>query len=119
MYDSGIKTPWIVKWPKGIEAGSQSSSLVSSLDIANTFLALAGINPLEDSPGVDFSPVFTEPDKGIRDYIYGQAHWHDHENFVRSVRSEERRVGKECRARWARSRGIKTRERGRRKARND
>jgi|SRR5690625_25273 len=86
MYDSGIKTPWIVKWPKGIEAGSQSSSLVSSLDIANTFLALAGINPLEDSPGVDFSPVFTEPDKGIRDYIYGQAHWHDHENFVRSVR---------------------------------
>ncbi|MEX0647232.1 MAG: sulfatase [Balneolaceae bacterium] len=86
LYDSGIKSPWIVKWPSGIEAGTQTQSLVSSVDIGNTFLSLAGAHPLEGSPGVDFSPVLEDPGKEVRERIYGQAHWHDHENFVRAIR---------------------------------
>ncbi|MDY6868015.1 MAG: DUF4976 domain-containing protein, partial [Chloroflexota bacterium] len=88
LYDSGIKTPWIVKWPERVEAGSETESLVSSVDIAATFLALAGAKPLEKTPGVDFSPILTNPDTQVRDRIYGQAHWHDHENFVRAVRDD-------------------------------
>ena len=86
MYDSGIKSPWIVKWPAGVDTGTHTQSLVSSVDIGNTFLSLAGAELLEDSPGVDFSPVFENPETIVRDRIYGQAHWHDHENFVRAVR---------------------------------
>lgn len=86
MYDSGIKTPWIVKWPEQVGAGSHTESLVSSVDIAATFLSLAGAESLENSPGVDLSPILTNPDLQVRDRIYGQAHWHDHENFVRAVR---------------------------------
>lgn len=88
MYDSGIKSPWIVKWPAVIEAGTETQALVSSVDIANTFLSLAGTDLLEHSPGVDFSPVLENPDMEVRDRIYGQAHWHDHENFVRAVRDQ-------------------------------
>ncbi len=88
MYDSGIKTPWIVKWPALVDAGTETESLVSSVDIAATFLSLAEAKPLENSPGVDFSPILTNPDAKVRDRIYGQAHWHDHENFVRAVRDE-------------------------------
>jgi len=88
MYDSGIKTPFLVKWPAGIQPGSESISLVSSVDIAATFLSLAGAEPLEHSPGVDISSIFRNPDVRIREKIYGQAHWHDHENFVRAVRDD-------------------------------
>jgi len=88
LYDSGIKTPWIIKWPDKIIPGSVTESLVSSIDIAPTFLTLAGIEPFESLPGLDFSPILTDPDVEIRNRIYAQAHWHDHENFVRSVRDE-------------------------------
>jgi len=86
MYDSGIKTPFIVKWPERIEAGNRTESLVSVIDIGTTFLALAGVGSFDSSPGRDFSPILENPDAQIRDRIYGQAHWHDHENFVRAVR---------------------------------
>lgn len=88
MYDSGIKTPFIVKWPETVEAGTQSESLVSVVDIGATFLSLAGIKSFESSPGRNFSPILSNPDAHIRDRIYGQAHWHDHENFVRAVRDD-------------------------------
>ena len=86
MYDSGIKTPFIVKWPRGVEPGSDTESLVSVIDIGTTFLSLAGVKSFETSSGRDFSPVFRNSEAQIRDHIYGQAHWHDHENFVRAVR---------------------------------
>ncbi|MEX0771082.1 MAG: sulfatase, partial [Balneolaceae bacterium] len=88
MYDSGIKTPWIVKWPEGVEPGSNTQSLVSVVDIGTTFLSLAGIESFESSPGLDFSPILENPEAEIRGRIYGQAHWHDHENFVRAIRDE-------------------------------
>ena len=88
LYDSGIKTPWIIKWVDQIPRGTETESLVSVLDIAPTFLALAGLEAGETFAGKDFSPVLSDPDVKIRDYVYGQAHWHDHENFVRSIRDE-------------------------------
>jgi len=86
MYDSGIKTPFIVKWPRGVEPGSDTESLVSVIDIGTTFLSLAGVKSFEASSGRDFSQVFKNSEAQIRDRIFGQAHWHDHENFVRAVR---------------------------------
>lgn len=88
LYDSGIKTPWIVKWPNGVKAGSETESLVSTVDIAATFLALAGAKPLKKTSGVDFSSILNDPDTQVRNRVYGQTHWHDHENFVRAVRGD-------------------------------
>jgi hypothetical protein len=34
LYDSGIKTPWIVKWPQTIAPQSETDALVSAVDIA-------------------------------------------------------------------------------------
>jgi N-sulfoglucosamine sulfohydrolase len=65
LYDSGIKTPWIVKWPQTIDPQSETDALVSAVDIAPTFLSLAGIEPAEPSVGVDFSPVLTDPDARV------------------------------------------------------
>ena len=42
LYDSGIRVPWIVRWPGRLEAGAVSDELVSGVDLAPTILALAG-----------------------------------------------------------------------------
>lgn len=57
LYDSGIKTPWIVQWPATVKPGTVCKRIVSTVDIAKTFLKLGGIgNPGQTFEGVDFSP---------------------------------------------------------------
>jgi N-sulfoglucosamine sulfohydrolase len=89
MYEGGIKTPFIIRWPAVVQPGSVSPSLVSTVDIAPTFLALAGIKPGAGFAGEDFSPVLTSPDTEIRDYVFAQAHWHDAERMYRAVRDSK------------------------------
>mgnify|MGYP001798388104 CR=1 FL=1 len=38
LYEGGIKTPWIVKWPAKVKGGSINNNLISSVDIAPTFM---------------------------------------------------------------------------------
>lgn len=89
LLDGGIKTPWIVRWPARIEAGATSGSLVSSVDIAPTFLSLAGVPIPEKFEGADMSSLFEDPTDLVRDAIYAEDHWHDHDDFSRAVRTVE------------------------------
>jgi N-sulfoglucosamine sulfohydrolase len=43
LYDSGIRVPLIVRWPRQIQAGTVREDLVSLLDLAPTVLSLAGV----------------------------------------------------------------------------
>ncbi|MBA2354390.1 MAG: sulfatase-like hydrolase/transferase, partial [Acidobacteria bacterium] len=47
LYDSGLRVPLMIRWPKGLTAtaaaGSVSNDLVSLIDLAPTALALAGV----------------------------------------------------------------------------
>jgi N-sulfoglucosamine sulfohydrolase len=88
MYDGGIKTPFILHWPAVVTAGTVSASMVSAVDIAPTFLSLAGAGEQNTFPGKDFSPVLKDPRREIRDFIFAQAHWHDVERMYRAVRDE-------------------------------
>ncbi|MEM9672981.1 MAG: sulfatase [Cyclobacteriaceae bacterium] len=87
LYDGGIKTPWIVHWPKAVIPASTCASLVSAIDIAPTFLKLAGLEPLPTFRGQDFSPLLSQPDEPIREFIYAEDHWHDFEDYTRAVRT--------------------------------
>lgn len=42
LYEAGVRIPLIVRWPKHIQPGSVSNELVSSLDICQTIVKLAG-----------------------------------------------------------------------------
>lgn len=86
VYDSGIKTPWIVQWPGTVPPGTASAQLVSSVDIAPTFLKLAGLQAGRTFQGRDFSPILTDPDRPIRRYIYAEHNWHDFDDHGRAVR---------------------------------
>jgi arylsulfatase A-like enzyme len=88
VYDSGIRTPLIMRWPGHIKPGSVSPRLVSTVDIAPTILALAGIQPGPTFQGVSFAPLFSDPNARIRDYAFAEHNWHDYEARSRAVRSE-------------------------------
>ena len=87
VYDSGVKTPFVIRWPKGIQPGSTTDSLVSSIDIGPTILKLAGVR---GTPawfhGVSIAPVLSDPTKSVRDHVFAERHWHDFECFGRATR---------------------------------
>ena len=89
LLDGGIKTPWIVQWPAVVQPGSVSNSLVSSVDIAPTFLHLAGLEAPSSFEGRGFEDMLRDPALEIREYIYAEDHWHDHDDFSRAVRTKQ------------------------------
>lgn len=88
LYDSGIRTPWLMRWPRGIRAGSTTKSVVSAVDLAPTFLELAGFKPSTLWEGRSFTRLFKNPQATVRKYAYAEKHWHDYEDQVRAVRSD-------------------------------
>nr|MBI1232777.1 sulfatase-like hydrolase/transferase [Cytophagales bacterium] len=90
MYDSGIKSPLIIKWNKGIEQpGEVSTGLVSSIDIAPTLLDLASVEPAESFQGKSFKGIFADPTIAFRTYVFAEHNWHDHEAYERMVRTKD------------------------------
>ena len=86
MYDSGIKTPFIVRWPGKVKKG-RTASLISSIDIAPTFCELAGANIPKSFQGVSFAPILKNYTKKTRDYIVGEHNWHDYQAHERAIRN--------------------------------
>ncbi|MFT5467550.1 MAG: N-sulfoglucosamine sulfohydrolase [Verrucomicrobiales bacterium] len=86
LYDSGIKTPWIVRWPGHGKAGSRRNQVVSAVDIAPSFLTLAGAEIGDTFEGVNFLPVLDDPKVVTRKFAFAEKNWHDYEDHVRMVR---------------------------------
>jgi N-sulfoglucosamine sulfohydrolase len=84
-YEGGIRTPWIVHWPAKVAAGQVSQSLVSSVDIAPSFLAAAGLTAGESFEGYNFLPVLSDAGYQVRDYAFAEDHWHDYTDHGRAV----------------------------------
>lgn len=61
LLEGGIHVPFILNWPKTLPSGKTYSQMVSSLDFAPTFLALAGGNVKEHPfSGTDLMPHLKE-----------------------------------------------------------
>jgi arylsulfatase A-like enzyme len=87
LYDGGIRTPLIVRWPNHVEPGRRCASLVSTVDIAPTILKLAGIEPGPSFQGKDLSPLLVDPTARVHDLIFAERNWHDYAAHGRAVRS--------------------------------
>lgn len=85
LYDSGIRTPLIV-WCPGKVISGRSRSLVSSIDLAATFLELAGLPPAASVQGVSLAPIFRDPTVTVRDYAFAEHNWHVYQAHERMVR---------------------------------
>ncbi|MGI9470258.1 MAG: sulfatase family protein, partial [Rubripirellula sp.] len=90
LYDGGIRTPWIARWPSHVAAGQTTNALVSAVDIAPTFLQVS--DSREDSiphEGVSFLPVLRNTDASVRTYAFAEDHWHDYEDHARCVVNQQ------------------------------
>jgi arylsulfatase A-like enzyme len=86
VYDSGIKTPLLARWPARVKPRTSTASLVSSIDIGPTILELAGVKPAEAMQGKSFAAVLADPAAEIRDFAFAEHNWHDFEARSRAVR---------------------------------
>jgi arylsulfatase len=85
LYDCGVKTPLIVWSPQHVRP-ARTNSLVSVIDLAPTFLDLAGIDPDARLQGVSLKKMFDDPAATVRDYAFAEHNWHvylAHERMLR------------------------------------
>ncbi len=88
LYDSGIKTPFVVHYPEMVKP-AVTEGLVSTIDIAATFLQLAGIEAPKRIQGVSFSALLTDPGATTREVVFAEHNWHVYRNHERMVRTDE------------------------------
>ena len=84
VYDNGIRTTSIIRWPGKVTPGSSSNALIQYVDIPVTLLEAAGIDSTLCDPncpdglgnkgfnGKSFIDVITGKSTTFRDYIYSQ-----------------------------------------------
>jgi arylsulfatase A-like enzyme len=61
-FEGGIRTPWLMRWPARIQAGSTSAQLAGIWDLLPTFCDIAGVKPPHDRvlDGVSLLPVMLD-----------------------------------------------------------
>ncbi|MDP6606307.1 MAG: sulfatase-like hydrolase/transferase [Dehalococcoidia bacterium] len=75
-FEGGTRTPIVLRWP-GVVAPGRHDLPVSSIDLAPTLLAAAGLQPQIGMPGIDLLRVIVGGETPVRDAIFGEAFAHD------------------------------------------
>ena len=81
MYEESLRTPLLVRWPGTVAAGAVNTDLVMNLDLAQTFLDIAGVAAPASMQGASLVPLLRgETPADWRDAIYYQyfeyPDWH-------------------------------------------
>jgi uncharacterized sulfatase len=82
-YDGGLRTPIMIRWP-GHATPRRSAALASSLDLAPTLLAAAGLEPVPQMPGVN---LLDERAVAGRKALYGECFTHNSQDLDRPAAS--------------------------------
>lgn len=89
LYDSGIGTPLIFKWPGRVEPGTVHEGLASVIDLAPTFLDIAGLPVPADMQGRSMVPVLSNPARPGHDAVFSERNWHNCDEHMRSIRTHK------------------------------
>ncbi len=86
LYDGGIRTPLIIRWPGHIDPEKVDACLISNIDLPVASMVLAGIEPPKYIQGIDF----LSHDNPVRDAIYAMRDRRDETvDRIRCVRTEK------------------------------
>ena len=89
LYEGGLHTPLIIRWPGRVGAGESNDGLTSLLDLMPTTLAAAGVtlsdSPLSDLPGTDLLAPNWE---GHQEIYAARDRCGDAPDRIRSVRTD-------------------------------
>jgi N-sulfoglucosamine sulfohydrolase len=70
LYDSGLRVPFIARWPGVLEPGSASSALISLVDLTPTLVAIAGGQPPTGVDGESFRDVLLGRQNTFRQELF-------------------------------------------------
>lgn len=90
VYDTGLRVPFIARWPGQIKPNTVNPALISFVDVVPTFNDIAGGAKIEGVDGQSFKPALLGQEKKFRNYIFA-SHTGDGEMNVcpqRCVRDE-------------------------------
>ncbi len=73
-YDDLLRVPFLVRWPGQVPAGRRSAALQSFVDLAPTFLGLAGAPVPRTMVGRDQGPVWRGKAQAVRDHVLVENH---------------------------------------------
>jgi arylsulfatase A-like enzyme len=91
-YDPGVRVPMIASWPGRIAPGSVCGSLVSHIDLAPTWLAAAGAEPLAKAQGRPLLDLLSGRTDGPRTEVFAERNWHDNFDPIRAVRTARHKL---------------------------
>ncbi len=75
MYEGGIRTPLLVKWPGKIEEGSVSDHVSAFWDFMPTFAEITGADLPENIDGISFLPTLLgKKNQKEHEYLYWEFH---------------------------------------------
>jgi len=97
MYDDSQRMPFIVRYPKSIEAGSRTDAIIENVDFAPTMLEMAGIEVPESMQGQSFKSLLetgVEADdwKNVAYYRYWMHMAHHWNPGCVGVRTKEYKI---------------------------
>lgn len=88
IYDSGLNTPMIIRFPNKQQAGTKDEQLISFVDFAPTLLSLVGVEAPEYMQGQAFIGKYPAAEK--RKYIHAAADRFDEvTDAIRAVRDKQ------------------------------
>lgn len=91
-YESGLRVPFLVRWPGVSKAGMESEALVSAADIVPTILDAVGREFPREFHGASLREAVTQEEapEGWREYLVGEFHYHGSGDFFprRAIRDQ-------------------------------
>lgn len=88
LYDVGLSTALILRWPAHLPAGTTCDLLLCNIDLLPSYLELAGIAPSPDIQGRSFIPALMGRDYKPYEAIFAERNFHDDYDPIRSVRTD-------------------------------
>ena len=66
IYEESLKTPFVIRYPGVIKAGTVNSDIISNIDWAPTILDIAQMQVPKDMQGESFLPLLAHPRKDVK-----------------------------------------------------
>lgn len=92
LYDAGLETGLLVRWPGITEPGTRCDALVANIDLFATLLHAAGGALPEAVDGIDLRPLLEGRVPAVRDHFFAQLHWHDAYVPMRAIRTDTHKL---------------------------
>lgn len=88
LFDAGLETPLIVRYPDGFEGGRTVDELLSNVDLLPTVLDLAGAAVPADLDGRSFAGLLSGHEYVPRDRVFAEQTYHVQPGVSRAVRTD-------------------------------